>query len=432
MVSRRWTFVLLGMLAATFALPTWPVSAGTLARWVQLGPAGIVSARAISDGACPELMLDGVSHAMATRAEADKGLAGVKPAVFPVRVCEATVPVGTVAAVIDGKALPLPRGEPRRVVIVGDTGCRIGEGGRAQACNDPDRWPFPRLAAAAAASRPDLVIHVGDYLYREDACLASDAGCAGSPHGYGWDAWNADLFAPAAELMAAAPWVVARGNHEDCDRAGEGWFRFFHFAAMPAACVDLSGMYAIALEGLSLVVVDSAHAGDPSGAGNLADSDGARTLREQFQALGEPPVVETWVITHRPLNALRAVEKDGKTTAAIDNGVEQAAFGSPLADSVSLIVSGHVHDFETADFGDTRPSQLVVGNSGAELDRDLPTPLAGTTINGAVVTGGTFARTFGYMVLDIVPDGWDGHLFDDHGRLRAHCFLADRSLTCRA
>ena len=51
-------------------------------------------------------------------------------------------------------------------------------------------------------------------------------GCAGSPWGYGWDAWDADLFTPARPLLAAAPWIVVRGNHESCNRAGQGWWRF--------------------------------------------------------------------------------------------------------------------------------------------------------------------------------------------------------------
>ncbi len=50
--------------------------------------------------------------------------------------------------------------------------------------------------------------------------------CAGSPWGYGWDAWNADFFTPAAPLLAAAPWAAVRGNHESCARAGQGWWRF--------------------------------------------------------------------------------------------------------------------------------------------------------------------------------------------------------------
>ena len=40
------------------------------------------------------------------------------------------------------------------------------------------------------------------------------------------DAWEADFFAPAKALLAAAPWIVVRGNHESCNRAGQGWWRF--------------------------------------------------------------------------------------------------------------------------------------------------------------------------------------------------------------
>ena len=79
--------------------------------------------------------------------------------------------------------------------------------------------PFAALATAAAALKPDLVIHLGDYLYRETPCPASFAGCAGSPYGDNWAAWNADFFVPGAPLLAAAPWIVIRGNHEDCARA---------------------------------------------------------------------------------------------------------------------------------------------------------------------------------------------------------------------
>ena len=112
-------------------------------------------------------------------------------------------------------------------MVIGDTGCRIKASDNIfQACNDAAQWPFKQVAAAAAAIAPDLVIHVGDYHYRETACPAGDPACAGSPWGYGWDAWEADLFAPAQPLFAAAPWIVVRGNHESCFRAGQGWWRF--------------------------------------------------------------------------------------------------------------------------------------------------------------------------------------------------------------
>ena len=50
-------------------------------------------------------------------------------------------------------------------------------------------------------------------------------GCAGSPYGDNWAVWQKDFFDPAAPLLAAAPWVLVRGNHELCSRGGHGWFR---------------------------------------------------------------------------------------------------------------------------------------------------------------------------------------------------------------
>ena len=109
--------------------------------------------------------------------------------------------------------------------MIGDTGCRL-KGKEIQACNDPTAYPFAKTAQLAAAWKPDLVLHVGDYHYRENECPASAPGCEGSPWGYGWDAWSADFFSPGAPLLNAAPMVMVRGNHENCFRAGQGWMRF--------------------------------------------------------------------------------------------------------------------------------------------------------------------------------------------------------------
>ena len=114
----------------------------------------------------------------------------------------------------------------KRIVLIGDTGCRMKASENAfQACNDSVKWPFAQVAQSAAALQPDLVIHVGDIHYRESPCPAGNAGCANSPWGYGFDAWQADLFEPAKPLLAAAPWVFVRGNHESCSRAGQGCSR---------------------------------------------------------------------------------------------------------------------------------------------------------------------------------------------------------------
>ena len=61
---------------------------------------------------------------------------------------------------------------------------------------------------AADTRKPDLVIHVGDYYYRENAC-PPNKGCADSPFGDHWPTWQAELFDPAGFVDIAPPggWV---------------------------------------------------------------------------------------------------------------------------------------------------------------------------------------------------------------------------------
>jgi Calcineurin-like phosphoesterase len=158
-----------------------------------------------------------------------------------VTVCEATLKRGTARAVLNGnQLLPVPPAVINRIVVLGDTGCRLKKEKRPkkdkrQDCDDPHVWPYADLARRAADTAPDLVIHVGDYLYRE-----SCTGAACPPTGFGWEVWQADFFTPSKPLLAAAPWIMARGNHEICARAAEGWFRFLDGPRPGAKCPDMS------------------------------------------------------------------------------------------------------------------------------------------------------------------------------------------------
>src|SRR5439155_26958498 len=118
----------------------------------------------ITDEACPGVTFDGTTVAMAARAEPSAPVTNVTPSAFPVRSCEIAVPPGVSAAILDGKPLPLPVSDqgPRRIVVYGDPGCRLLNTA-LQDCNDPNEWPFAKIAQLAAAARPDLVLHVGDY-----------------------------------------------------------------------------------------------------------------------------------------------------------------------------------------------------------------------------------------------------------------------------
>jgi hypothetical protein len=397
-----------------------------LAQWVELGPDGSSSVRAITDEACPSVSFDGTAVRMNVRSEPGQSFGGAKPEQFAVRGCEVAVPGGAIAAILDGKAMPLPRPNPQRIVIFGDTGCRLKTGDPTQACNDPKAWPFPKVAAMAAAAHPDLMIHVGDYEYREDACPAGNTGCAGSPYGYGWDAWNADFFQPAAPLFAAAPWIMARGNHEDCSRAGEGWFRFLDPSPMPQACRDLTGDYVIRLGDFGVVVVDGAKVKDTAG----EDSDQIPVLRRQFSDVLAKIPAYAWLVTHKPVNAMLA--KPGyPQTNIVSNRVLQAALGADMPASVHLYVAGHIHFFQAVDFGGARPAQLVVGTGGDNLE-DMPTaPVAGADINGLKALEAVTYSGFAYMVWDRVGgDAWSGTLFDIDGKPLNRCRLAGRSLHC--
>ena len=413
--------------AAALGLATAQAAqARILSQWVQLGPNGSASVRAITEDACPAVTLDGKSVPMSVRAEPARSFGNVKPAQFPVRSCEATVPSDTIAGVLDGKALPLPRANPQRILVFGDSGCRLKTGDPTQDCNDIRSWPFPKIAAVAAAARPDLVIHVGDYHYREDPCPADHTGCAGSPWGYGWDAWDADFFTPAAPLLAAAPWVMVRGNHEDCSRAGEGWFRFLDRAPMEPSCRDLTGDFVVRFGDFGIVVVDSGTADDPKGdASNLA-----ATLRRQLIEVRAKIPTEAWLVTHRPLDAMLGSE-NGAPRNFVGNKVLEAALGADMPINVRMYVSGHIHFFQAVDFGGVRPPQLVVGTGGDNLQALPPLSVIGADINGVKVADSVTYSGFGYMVLDRAGSAWSGTLFDVNGRPINRCRLANRSLSCR-
>ncbi len=172
---------MIGLSGCAF-LPSAPerVLPGLRYTFVVLGEEGRPIARAITaDATCPAISFDGVAQAMDVRARPGVFPARMalgapiddKPYAFPVLTCEKAIPPSVMRAVVDGRVLPLPKAKPQRIVLVGDTGCRLTNiGGVYQDCNDALAWPFRMVAYAAADTLPDLVIHVEDYRYREPPC----------------------------------------------------------------------------------------------------------------------------------------------------------------------------------------------------------------------------------------------------------------------
>jgi hypothetical protein len=334
--------------------------------------------------------------------------------------------------------------------VIGDTGCRL-KGKEFQDCNDPQAYPFARVAASAAAWKPDLVVHVGDFHYREDPCPADRPGCAGSPYGYGWDAWNADFFAPARTLLAAAPWVLARGNHESCARGGQGWWRFLDAHAYdPAAnCddpaaderADYTDPYAVPLgANAQLIVFDSA---DTSWKGFKPGDKRIGHYTDTWHKIDALARRQRYniAVDHHPLYAFGALE-DARTGAVTlfggDAGLTQV-FGALdarlLPAGIDVLLSGHVHLWEQTSFSSEHPTQFVAGFAGTAEDIvPLPkTPPAGQSpAPGAILEAmSSWIDGFGFMTMERTgPDTWRVVVHDRDGRERNTCTVEGRHSRC--
>ncbi|KAL7532817.1 hypothetical protein ACHAWF_004252 [Thalassiosira exigua] len=153
-----------------------------------------------------------------------------------------------------------------------------------------DEWYFKQMADSAAKEDIDLIVYVGDYLYRQGPCplnntdgadcsavnlpsFTSDPMTKGTvlnfvPGMYGdnWHGWWADFFYPALNLLKTAPIIPTRGNHEICKRGGYGYFLFLSPMPLRDLCKDYMPPYAVKFEHEQFVVVDDS-AIDPLGGG---------------------------------------------------------------------------------------------------------------------------------------------------------------------
>src|SRR6266404_6596349 len=232
-------------LLCIFAVPAFAQPTDTV-TWVELGESGMVIARQVIPGAttCPDIEIKGVQNPP-TQLQ-PRTLASPNPN-FPVLVCEVVIPPGATSASIGSDSLALPSGNPKNIAIIGDTGCKGDASGKkaklavdtddddasqkssAQSCT-PSGWPFKQVAGSAAKTNPDLVIHAGDYVY-----VKTD----------NWTNWYYQFFKPAKKLLAAAPWIFVRGNHEICSQHGAGYFLLLDPRTGTACPGDSTPPYAV-------------------------------------------------------------------------------------------------------------------------------------------------------------------------------------------
>ncbi len=429
-----------GMYQRLVAILLWTAFGAVAAShaWVELAPATssargyrILARYAEAKGErCPNIVLDGVSHRMMRRDATGA---------FTALICETAVPLSVHAATVGRVSLPLPKwkkDESPRVVVIGDTGCRVRKGSddptqttgaatwNLQNCASPNDWPFQEVAASAAAAKPNLVIHVGDYLYREKNCTGVKD-CPGGPSGDTFETWEADFFEPARKLLETAPWVVVRGNHESCARAGDGWFSLLE-PRTALKCTDFAEPYLVRAGKLPLVVIDDSTATDAVCRPNDAACSAQFALEvdkytAQFRTISSWNLKEAWMLSHRPVWSV----KRGGTGVQILNAVLESAWDRARPQGVELLLAGHTHVFEMIGF--TKESghatQLIIGNSGTKLAPKVKFDAKAAEVKRASIQDFRDLRDFGFTTLTAEADTWRVEAHDRSGKVQFACTL---------
>lgn len=426
--------------------------------FIVLGEQGRPLARVLTSAAnCPSLQVDGVAQAMHTRMPAASMplRATVYPSLakasnFPLQTCDLQLPAGSKQVLLNGKPLPLPAEKITKIVVIGDTGCRIA-GKHIQNCNDAEVFPFAKIAQAAANWQPQLVVHVGDYHYRETPCPEGESTCVGSPWGYGWDSWKADFFQPAKSLLQAAPWVFVRGNHESCRRAGQGWWRLLDPRPLQAGrdCNDekndaignYAEPYAVPLgDDAQLLVVDSSAA--PNQALSKDDPAFAKYSAQYItlEHLSNQASYNFAAFHHPLLGIYVSKQNDGQYQFHPGNQALQSVFSQHnllmMPPRVQTLLAGHTHTWQQLSFSSGHASNFIAGNAGSALDPHiLPAQLpadAKAAANAVIDQHNTFAG-FGFMTMERdAATHWQVKVWDKDGKLVKQCEIENRASRCQA
>lgn len=365
--------------------------APVFAAWILIGPEQQQILRVVTDKTdCPLAQTNLGDLALQRR---------TGPPAFATLVCEATLPTVTKQVSAGSIVLHPLSTHPKRILVLGDTGCRVREGlPHQQACNDLQEWPFANVAESAAAQTPDLIIHVGDYHYREGACPEGNPGCHGATPGDNWTSWNEDFVAPAKPLLQAAPWIFVRGNHELCDRGGLGWFALLESRPWQK-CADQMPPFSFELPGhQELWVIDAAD---------------DQNINPSLTKIPQDRKRVRWALLHRPILTPGVLSRS-KPAIELPGFVSQPG-------GLDLTLVGHFHILSLNTFKDGRSPEFIVGHGGTQLDVKDPEFLSNPEVSVLADRG------FGFATLQEGKKGsWTVTTFDDQGHPIRNCDMQQK------
>lgn len=301
-----------------------------------------------------------------------------------------------------GEAVPLKvNSQNIRIAVLGDTGCRLKEwpgGGAYQNCRNGSDWVFPQLAQSVERENYELLIHTGDYHYREHCSRAECAEITESV-GYNWATWWDDFYGPAQGLLKKTPWLTMRGNHEDCERAHAGWAPLSAIrSGFTGACESIEPYQWIEMGDLVFINFDNADFEDRLPMNEMLRQKWLPHLQAISKRIGAAKQrggaeKEFWLLAHIPAYAFVPDLKTAEPVAITDN-FSSLLKASGLLKKIDYILSGHIHNQQIVPRS-SAPLQLIVGNSGTALDA------FGRILNTSKVISTTDTRqSYGYTLLE--------------------------------
>lgn len=380
-------------------------------------------------GTCPEVKIDGQLAKMQIRFEKH-------PPDFAVTVCQSELPKSFSRVEVGGVSLVAKKKALTKVAVIGDTGCVRKRSKEQQIenqnCTDSKEWPFPEIAKQVGEWNPDLVIHVGDYIYRENLCPMDQPNCADGKLRDRWLGWKEDFFKSAQPLLTKAPWIFTRGNHEKCKKASSGWFAFLDPAAQsaPASCEAFTDPYLVQLEKMGILVLDTS---------SESEFEPKSALKSRFKmqldlvakARQANALESIWVVSHKPFWAVEPADPLKKLgQMPMSENLMSAAFQFPLQ-SVQLVLSGHVHSFQALSFEDKRAPQIVAGTSGARLHSEAIEGLPSLQYGGSRAKVGIHKPVHGFVTLERSSETapWTVAQRTVQGKVLTECTLSSNELT---
>ena len=251
--------------------------------------------------------------------------------------------------------------------------------------------------------------------------------------------------------MAVAPLALARGNHETCNRAGQGWWRFLdaHPLTADSNCDvaanddvgDFASPYAVPLgDGAQLIMFDSSATRTAAFApGDVHAARYADAYAQIARLAARAP--HNFLVNHHPVLGYAArVTKSGEIQLLPGNGGLQSVFGqfNPklIPDHIQVLLAGHIHLWEAVSFSSNHPAQLIAGFSGTKEDI-VPLPAkppegAIPPAPGAVVEAmSSWIAGFGFMTLERGgPSRWHVQVHDVTGAVVNTCEIAGSKVHC--